>query len=141
MKGKKVNKMKETKITKRDKLIEAIAVLKNEATGVVTVDELVEFLENEVTLLDSRKAKDKERAAKKKAEVDELEVAIKKILGDEWMTIADILEKIEGIEDVTPHKIANRLGSLVKGEVAEKTLISVPGADGKKTKKTAYKAL
>ena len=37
--------MKETKITKRDKLIEAIAVLKNEATGVVTVDELVEFLD------------------------------------------------------------------------------------------------
>jgi hypothetical protein len=132
--------MKETKFTKREKFNALIAILNGEKSDVPATD-LVDFCKGEIDKLDNRKAREQEKAAAKKAESDALEVAVKNLLTDEFATIADITSKIEGIDEVTPHKVAYRLKNLVEAEIAEKKEISVTGADGKKTKKVAYRAL
>lgn len=132
--------MKETKFTKREKFNALIAILNGEKTDIPAAD-LVDFCNGEIDKLDNRKAREQEKAAAKKAESDALEVAVKNLLTDEFATIADITSKIEGIDEVTPHKVAYRLKNLVEAEIAEKKEISVVGADGKKAKKVAYRAL
>lgn len=132
--------MKETKFTKREKFNALIAILNGEKTDIPAAD-LVDFCNGEIDKLDNRKAREQEKAAVKKAESDALEVAVKNLLTDEFATIADITSKIEGIDEVTPHKVAYRLKNLVEAEIAEKKEISVTGADGKKSKKVAYRAL
>ena len=69
----------------------------------------------------------------------ELTDAVAAVLTDELTTIADITAKVDGGEDVTIHKVTNRLTRLVSAGVAVKEQISVPTADGKTRKVMAYK--
>lgn len=110
------------------------------ADGVVAVapEQFVEFAQKEITLLDNKAAKAKERAAAKRAEADELMEVVQSLLTDEFQTAADIAAQIEG-EDVSAAKVVARLGKLVAAEVAEKDDIKVVGADGKKSVRKGYK--
>lgn len=102
--------------------------------GQVTVgaEELKAFAENEIALLDKKAAKAKESAAKKRAEADELQIAVQAVLTDEFTPIAEIAALVEG-EDVTVSKVTYRLNALVEAGVAEKSDIKVP-AEGKKSR-------
>lgn len=132
------------KITKKDHLNSLIALIS--AAQIANVDgefnfeALTAFCANEITLLDKKAAKAKENAAAKKAEKDELCVAVESVLTDEYQTRDEVASQIEG-EDVTLAKIGYRLTKLVNLGVAEKSEVSVPGADGKARKVVAYRLL
>ena len=110
------------------------------ADGVVAVspEQFVEFAQKEITLLDNKAAKAKERAAAKRAEADELMEVVQSLLTDEFQTAADIAAQIEG-DEVSAARVVARLGKLVAAEVAEKDDIKVVGADGKKSVRKGYK--
>lgn len=109
---------KEKKVTKK----EYYAMLKEivEGADVDNQVELVEFIDKQITLLENKAAKAKEKAAEKRAEGDELRATVEAALTDEYQTIAAITEQIEG-EDVTKAKVTARLTQLVKEGLAEKS--------------------
>lgn len=122
----------EKKITKRDyyEMLKEIVLNAN----VEGTTELVEFIDKQVSLIDSKAEKAKARNAEKKANGDELREAVQSVLTDEFQTIDAIASQIEG-EEITKAKITARLTSLVKNGIAEKT--DVKDDEGRKLK--AYK--
>lgn len=122
----------EKKITKRDyyEMLKEIVLNAN----VEGATELVEFIDKQVLLIDSKAEKAKARNAEKKANGDELREAVQSVLTDEFQTIDAIVSQIEG-EEITKAKITARLTSLVKNGIAEKT--DVKDDEGRKLK--AYK--
>lgn len=131
-----------TKVTKKDNLNSLIALVAAAQVAGVAGDfdfaALTAFCTNEIGLLDKKAAKAKENAAAKKTEKDELCLAVESVLTTEFQTRQDIAAQIEG-DDVTVAKVGYRLTKLVELGVAEKTEVSVPGADGKARKVVAYK--
>lgn len=122
----------EKKITKRDyyEMLKEIVLNAN----VEGATELVEFIDKQVSLIDSKAEKAKVRNAEKKANGDELREVVQNVLTDEFQTIDAIVSQIEG-EEITKAKITARLTSLVKNGIAEKT--DVKDDEGRKLK--AYK--
>lgn len=102
------------------------------ATEVDNRDEFIQFIDNELAILDKRKATAKARQAKKKAEGDELTKIVYNALTDEPMTNTDIIEKIND-EAVTAAKVTARLTKLINQGMVEKQILKI---DGKK--RTAY---
>ena len=71
---------------------------------IVAEDEtLVAFCEKEIAAIDAKAEKAKERAAAKRAEGDALREAVQAVLTNEFQTIDEITEKVEG-EEVTKAK-------------------------------------
>lgn len=124
--------MTNAKITKKDKFAMILDILA--ASDHADADMLTEFVGNEIALLEKKAAKAKEAAANKKAEADELTIAVENVLTDEYQTIAEVTACIEG-EDVTTAKVAYRLNALVKAGVAEKAEKTIPGGEGVKARK------
>ena len=127
------------KVTKRDKWEAMKAFLE---TGVceLAVETLVEFCDKEIAALDTKATKAKEYAASKKADGDALTVQVSDALTAEYQTIAEITKAVQvDNTEVTTHMVTYRLGKLVERGVAEKTQVSVPGADGKARKIQAYR--
>lgn len=131
----------EVKVSKRDYLTAIIGAMH---TGEIKYDpnDVIAFCEHEIELLDKKTAKAKERAAAKRAEGDELTEQIYNVLyDDEFMTIPEIVKAL-GDESVSAQRASYRLRSLVESHRAEKTEVSIPGADGgKSSKKVAYKKI
>lgn len=96
----------------------------------ITSEELFNFATNEKAQLEKKNVAARKRAADKAA-ADELLNAVASVLTDEFQTIAEVTDCIEGAE-VTTAKIQYRLNSLVKAGEAEKQELKVTGADGKK---------
>lgn len=122
----------EKKLTKKDfyaMLTEIVG-----ATEVEMKEDLLTFIDKEVSLIDAKAEKAKARAAEKKAEGDALRDAVQAVLTEEYQTINDIASQVEG-EEITKAKITARLTSLVKNGLAEKA--DVKTEDGKTVK--AYK--
>lgn len=122
----------EKKLTKKDfyaMLTEIVG-----ATEVEMKEDLLTFIDKEVSLIDAKAEKAKARAAEKKAEGDALRDAVQSVLTEEYQTINDIASQVEG-EEITKAKITARLTSLVKNGLAEKA--DVKTEDGKTVK--AYK--
>lgn len=122
----------EKKLTKKDfyaMLTEIVG-----ATEVEMKEDLLAFIDKEVNLIDAKAEKAKARAAEKKAEGDALRDAVQAVLTEEYQTINDIANQVEG-EEITKAKITARLTSLVKNGLAEKA--DVKTEDGKTVK--AYK--
>ena len=92
--------------------------------------EVVAFCNKEIAALDARAVKAKERAAKKAAKSDELTEAIAAVLGEEAMTLAQIVEAL-GREDVTAAKVTPRAKKLVDAGRAEKTEVAKTEGRGK----------
>jgi len=128
----------EKKITKRNVLDTLVAAVDAgdivlDTYGDVTAEDVRNYAINEIELLDKRAARAKERAAKTKAEGDELAEAVYEALGDDFEPIPDILSRIEG-EGVTAAKIAVRLKRLAEDGRAERSEIKVKSADGGKSR-------
>lgn len=109
--------------------------------------EVVEFCNKEIAALDKKAEKAKERAAKKKAEGDELKSIVANVLTPNFKTAADIAEDIvasgyefEG-EAPSVAKVIYRLNALVKDGVAEKTDIQIETSEGKKSNRKAFRLI
>ena len=98
--------------------------------------DLLDFLNKQISLLDSKAEKAKARSEEKKAAGDELREVVQSVLTDEYQTIDAIVAQIEG-EDITKAKITARLTSLCKNGIAEKT--DVKDDEGRKLK--AYRLI
>lgn len=131
--------MTNAKVTKKDKFNMIKDILANGTVEGADVAMLTEFVENEIALLEKKAAKAKETAGKKKAEADELTVAVQAALTDEYQTIAEVTENVEG-DDVTTAKVAYRLNALVKAGIADKAEKTIAGGEGVKSRKVqSYK--
>lgn len=127
--------MAETKkVTKKEWYAEIRKIV--EAADVENKDGALEFIDNQVKLLEAKAAKAQENAAKKKADGDNLREAVYNVLTTELQTIDQITEQvvIEG-EDITRNKVTARLTQLVKADMAVKDTVKTE--DGRKV--TAYK--
>lgn len=124
--------MAETKMTKKDwfEVIKGIV----EASDNENAAGAVEFIDKQMELLAAKAEKAKERAAKTKAEGDEMRAAVQAALTEELQTIDEITAQVEG-EEITKAKVTARLTQLVKAEVATKDTVKTE--NGRKV--TAYK--
>lgn len=104
----------------------------NGLTPEVTWDDVRNYAMNEISLLDKRAVKAKERAEKNKAETDELMEIVYEAMNDDFEPIADIAARIEG-EDVTVGKVGARLRKLVEAGRAEKSELKIK-REGEKTR-------
>ena len=92
------------------------------------IDEAKAFIAKEVAALDAKNEKAKERAAAKRAEGDAMKAVIAGVIGDEPMTVNDIIAAIETeYPDVTPAKVVARMKGLVADEVVTKETVKVDG--------------
>ena len=117
--------MAEKKITKA----EVLAII---AEAMADNADVVAYCENELTLLENKKVKAKERADAKRAAGDELQVAIAGVLTADPQTREDILTatvEVTGDEELTVGKIQAKLNNLVKFNQASKC--NVKTEDGK----------
>lgn len=96
-------------------------------------DELVDFIDKQLENLEKRRIATAERAKKKKAESDELTNAILEKLGEDLMTVDEIVAAFNDPE-VTRNKVTARLGKLVKAEAVVKETVKVD-----KFKRMAYR--
>ena len=125
----------ENKRTQKEMYVELLNILE-EYEG---VDHLVDFVNKKIEHIETNAEKPKSQAAEKKAESDELQNVIADILTDEFVTIPEILNQIEG-DDISTQKISARLKKLVDAGVAEKSEIKVAGGEGQKSRKlVAYR--
>ena len=90
------------------------------------VTEIMEFCVKEQAAIARKNEKARERAAEKRAVGDALRERIESILGEEPMTVNQIMDAL-GDEDLTPSKIIARLNQLVKAERVAKEQVSVDG--------------
>lgn len=97
-------------------------------------NELVEFIDKQIEMLEKRKASAADRAAKKKAESDALTDEIFALIGEDLITVDEIVAALDN-EEVTRNKVTARLGKLVKAEKIVKE--SVKTEDG--NKRMAYR--
>lgn len=96
-------------------------------------DELVEFIDKQIETLEKRKVAAAERAEKKKAESDAMTDAILAQIGEELITVDEIVVALDS-EDVTRNKVTARLGKLVKAGTIVKEYVKVDG-----NKRMAYR--
>lgn len=90
---------------------------------------LVEFIDKQVEALEKRKVAAAARAEKKKAESDALTEEIFERIGDELITVDEIVITFDEEEEVSRAKVTARLGKLVNAGRIEKEAVKV---DGKK---------
>jgi len=96
-------------------------------------DELVEFIDKQIETLEKRKVAAAERAEKKKAESDAMTDAILAQIGNELVTVDEIVVALDS-EEVTRNKVTARLGKLVKAGTIVKEAVKVDG-----NKRMAYR--
>lgn len=123
---------KETKMTKKEYYEELKEILIN--SDVEDKEVLIDFVENQINVLNAQSEKAKIRAAEKKAAGDELRAIVKSVLTEELQTAEEITAQIKG-EDISKSKVIARLTQLVNNEEAVKE--EVKTEDGKK--RMAYK--
>ena len=96
-------------------------------------NELVEFIDKQIETLEKRKVAAAERAEKKKAESDAMTDAILAQIGNEPITVDEIVIALDS-EEVTRNKVTARLGKLVKAGTIVKEAVKVEG-----NKRMAYR--
>lgn len=96
-------------------------------------DDLLEFIDKQIETLEARKVAAAKRAEKKRAESDALTDAILAQIGEELITVDEIVVALDD-EDVTRNKVTARLGKLVKAGLIVKDTVKVDG-----NKRMAYK--
>lgn len=118
---------KEKKVTKKEYYEMLKGVVEN--SNIDIKDELIEFIDKQITLINNKAIKAKEKAAEKKANGDELKITVEAALTDEYQTIAGITEQIDD-ENVSKAKVTARLTQLVNEGLAIKE--EARTEDGKK---------
>lgn len=114
---------KRTKKENFEALREIIEGLEMEATE---QEDMLAFIDKQIETLDKRAEAAVKRAEKKKAESDELTEAIFGMIGDEPITVDDIVTNFAD-EEVTRNKVTARLGKLVKAGRVVKDTVKVEG--------------
>lgn len=115
--------MAEMKITKRDRF-EDLKVIAAAAGR----DDLVEFLDAQIEVLNTRAKKAREYKAKKSAAGDALRDKIEGVLKNEFITADEITELVaEGNEDITKAKVVARLTALCKANKAIRETAKIEG--------------
>lgn len=114
--------MADVKMTKAMWLEEIKGVV--EAADYENKEGAIEFIDKQLETLAAKAEKAKERAAKAKAEGDELRAIVEGILTADAQPIDDIVAQIEG-EDVTKAKVTARLTALVNAGIAKKEPVKV----------------
>lgn len=102
----------------------AIKSLLESNPSIENYTELMDFVVSQISQLENKAVKAKERAAERKTEPDELYDKIAALLTDEYQTREDIMAQIDD-EEITPQKVSARLTKMVKCGFAEKTTIKV----------------
>ena len=98
--------------------------------------EMINFIKKDITALDNKAAKAKEKAAKEKAEGDKLQESVQAVLTTNFQSIDDIFAQVTDEEgEVTRSKVTARLTKLVKAGIATKDMIKTED----KRKVTGYK--
>lgn len=95
--------------------------------------ELIAFIDKQIETLEKRKVAAAERAEKKRAESDAMTDAILAQIGDELITVDEIVLALDS-EEVTRNKVTARLGKLVKAGMIVKEAVKVEG-----NKRMAYR--
>lgn len=124
--------MEEKKMTKKDYYILIKEMV--EKIDVEGKNELIEFVDKQISQIEAKAEKAKIRATEKQKAGDELRDRVKSILTNELQTADAITAQIDD-EDVTKAKVIARLTQLVKNGDAEKE--DVKTEDGRSVK--AYK--
>ena len=126
----------EKKLTKREVLVAIMEGIETKDFGDVTIEDIVDYCENEIDLLDKKAAKAKERQAAKKAEGDELTEAVKAALTAEFVTRDVIAVKVAETfgEDASVAKVGYRLTQLIKSGDAVSEDIKIPATETSKTR-------
>lgn len=114
---------KRTKRENFEALREIVEGLEMEATE---QEDMLAFIDKQIETLDKRAEAAVKRAEKKKAESDELTEAIFGMIGDEPVTVDDIVANFAD-EEVTRNKVTARLGKLVKAGRVVKDTVKVEG--------------
>lgn len=96
-------------------------------------NELVDFIDKQLETLEKRRVAAATRAEKKRAESDAMTEAILAQVGEELVTVDDIVAALDD-EEATRNKVTARLGKLVKAGVVAKEAIRVDG-----NKRMAYR--
>lgn len=109
--------MAEAKITKKEYFENILQIINT--IDADNKNDLIDFINHEIELIESKAAKAKERAEKNKQQSDELTVKIESKLSADWQTSDDITTAINE-EDVTRSKVIARLSQLVKNGKVEK---------------------
>ena len=123
--------MEETKLTQKEMYFD-LAKLAKEAGR----PDLVELCNTKITQIEAKAQKAKEKAAEKKVNGDKLRDLVQKTLTNDFQTVDAIVEAIND-EEITKGKVVNRLTSLVKNDLAEKTDIKLE--DGRTVKANRVK--
>ena len=89
-------------------------------------DELLAFIDKQIETLEKRKEAAATRAAKKKEESDALTEEILGLIGEDLVTVDEIVVAINR-EDVTRNKVTARLGKLFKNGAIVKETVKVNG--------------
>ena len=121
---------KKTRVTRFNELKELIEAHVEDAAE---REDLLDFIDNQIAAIDRKKEAAVRRAEKKKAESDALKEAIFDKIGDELITVDEIVVAFDD-PDVTRNKVTARLGKLFNEGRITKEQVKV---DGKK--KMAYK--
>ena len=135
--------------TKRDKInVLAEIVRYAETNGVVvagfedlTYENLYDFLNHELELMDKRNAAATNRTNARKAAGEATQERIIEVLTGDFKTVQEIQDALND-PTVSYHMIANRLGKLAKDEDSgiEKTTITYAGTEGTRSRRlTAYR--
>ena len=114
--------MADVKMTKAMWLEEIKGVV--EAADYENKEGAIEFINKQIETLAAKAEKAKEKAAKAKAEGDELRAIVEGILTADAQPIDDIVAQIEG-EDVSKAKVTARLTALVNAGIAKKEPVKV----------------
>lgn len=114
---------KRTKRENFEVLREIVEGLEMEATE---QEDMLAFIDKQIETLDKRAEAAVKRAEKKKAESDELTEAIFGMIGDEPITVDDIVTNFAD-EEITRNKVTARLGKLVKAGRVVKDTVKVEG--------------
>ena len=118
--------MAEERKTKRDYFETLREMVVATVSDQAEQNEMLEFIDRELEILENRKAAAQKRAEKRRAESDALTDQIYSLLGDDWSTVDTIVESIDD-EEVTRNKVTSRLGKLIKLGKVEKETIKVDG--------------
>lgn len=123
--------MEDKKLTKKEKFEILKEIVGNSDSD--NMDILVDFIDNEIAILDKKAEKSKERAAEKKTAGDELRARVKAALTEEYQTAEDIMNNmtIEDGEEITKAKITARLTQLINNGEAEKADAKIEGKNSK----------
>ena len=114
--------MADVKMTKAMWLEEIKGVV--EAADYENKEGAIDFINKQIEALAAKAEKAKEKAAKAKAEGDELRAIVECILTANAQPIDDIVAQIES-EDVTKAKVTARLTALVNAGIAKKEPVKV----------------